>query len=1136
MSTSKTRIGRLCALLFATVLALSTISPALAFPPTPVTGADSAYGPDAVPAGISVEGVTPASLRTANRTIQTGVKAQVQALAALGDTQVRVSVLLTTTPLASLSKDMTADQRVTHAAAAQALREAVIADVEAAGGIILGRFTTLANGFTAVMSGREAARLATRPEVVRVSQVRDYELDLSETVPWIGGETLQNLGLTGKGVNVAVLDSGIDFTHRSMGGPGTREAWEAAYFGDDPTCLTGRETTCANRKPADPAFFGPNAPKVKGGYDWVGETWVRGLIEEPDINPIPADNTGGRDGTHGTHVADIIAGLGYPAGAGYPAKGPGMAPEANLWSFKVCSSLSTACSGVALLNAMDDAADLDNNPATVDPADIINMSLGSIYGQPEDDLSYFTNQAVAYGIIVVASAGNSGDKPYVAGSPSVADGAISVAQTTVPSAKQFILSVEQPAAISGTLKSAVFQPWSVPLSVSGAISGSLQYGNADGSNRLGCDPFTDDLTGKIVLMDRGVCAFSIKGANASAAGALMGIIGLVAPGDPFEGGYGGGAVTIPVFMISQAESNKLKSGLAQGVIISAGPDKFIGMADSMVGSSSRGPTWNNKIKPDIGAPGASVSAISGSGSGSGPFGGTSGAAPMVSGAAALLKGFFEQGAGMQQADGGGFSWFPQMYRALLMNTAKTAIYLDGAMQAGGGGTLAPITRIGAGQVDVAKAYMSRLVAWDSTDTNPLKWTGSISFGYQPVTDTYVATRILTVRNLSPFSQGIRVSSVFRYANDVGKGVTITLPIQSALIPGRGEIQVPVQLEINAAGLRAWGLNKGSRGANGPLFTTQEVDGYVKIETCTGSTCTSAITVPWQVLPKAVADINVTGTNQTVILENVAPAAASNTEVFALVDRSANLYNYMVGSCVLPGGGPGCQMSAVDLKEVGVRDWLWDSNNDGTPESYVEFGLTVYDWPYRAGQYPVEFDIYVDANRDGNTDYIVFNADVALNGSDGRNAVFVYNMATKQSSVYFYTDSDFNTQNWILTVPAAAIGLVPGRQFNFYVLAFDAYFGGGVWDCSPFAGGRCGTAAHTYTVGRPRFDVGEANLSLTIPPQDQAELAFTRPAGGFQASPSQIGFLFMHRKAPIGRESSTYLPTPWLFFVPTVISE
>ncbi len=1075
-------------------------------------------------------------LRAASRIVDVGVPPHVQALAAFGDAPVRVSVLLKTTPLAAVSKDMTADQRVDYAIAAQALREAVIADVEAAGGIVIGRFTTLANGFTAVMSGREAARLAMRPEVMRVSQVRDYELDLSETVPWVGGETLQSLGLTGRGIDVAVLDSGIDFTHRAMGGPGTREAWEAAYFGADPSCTTGQEATCANRKPADPALFGPNAPKVKGGYDWVGETWVSGLIENPDINPIPADNTGGRDGTHGTHVADIIAGLGYPAGSGYPAKGPGMAPEANLWSFKVCSSLSTACSGVALLNAMDDAADLDNNPATVDPADVINMSLGSIYGQPEDDLTFFTNQAVAYGIIVVASAGNSGDKPYVVGSPSIADGAISVAQTTVPSAKQFLLYVEQPAAISGTLKSAVFQPWSVPLSVSGAISGSLQYGNADGTNKLGCDPFNDDLTGKIVLMDRGACAFSVKGANASAANALMGIIGLVAPGDPFEGGYGGGTVTIPVFMISQAESNKLKSGLAQGVIISAGPDRFIGLADSMVGSSSRGPAWNNTIKPDIGAPGASVSAISGSGSGSGPFGGTSGAAPMVSGAAALLKGFFGQPAGMQQADGGGFSWSPQMYRALLMNTAKTAIYLDGATSAGGGGTLAPITRIGAGQLDVAKAYMSRLVAWDSTEADPLKWTGSLSFGYQPVTETYVATRTLTVQNLSPFGQGIRVSSTFRYADDAGKGVTVTPLVTSAFIPAKGTIQVPVRLQVNAADLRAWGLNKGSRGANGPLLTTQEVDGYVRIETCTGGTCTSAITLPWHVLPKAAADINVTGTNQTVTLENVAPVAASDTEVFALVERSADLYHYTVGSCALSGSGPGCNSSPVDLKEVGVRDWLWDSNGDGTPESYVEFGLTVYDQPYRAGQYPVEFDIYVDADRNGTSDYIVFNADLALNGSDGRNAVFVYNVATKQSSAYFFTDSDFNTQNWILTVPAAAIGLAPGQQFDFYVLAFDAYFGGRPWDCSPFAGGQCGTAVHTYTVGRPRFDVGAANLSPTIPPRSQVDLAFTRPAGGFQASPSQIGFLFLHRQAPISRESSVYLPTPWLLFVPMVVSE
>ena len=58
----------------------------------------------------------------------------------------------------------------------------------------------------------------------------------------------------------------------------------------------------------------------------------------------------------------------------------------------------------------------------------------------------------------------------------------------------------------------------------------------------------------------------------------------------------------------------------------------------MVGSSSRGPQHESTtlIKPEIGAPGASVSAIDGTGTGEGPFGGTSGAAPMVTGSAALL--------------------------------------------------------------------------------------------------------------------------------------------------------------------------------------------------------------------------------------------------------------------------------------------------------------------------------------------------------------------------------------------------------------------------------------------------------------------------------------------------------------------
>ena len=81
----------------------------------------------------------------------------------------------------------------------------------------------------------------------------------------------------------------------------------------------------------------------------------------------------------------------------------------------------------------------------------------------------------------------------------------------------------------------------------------------------------------------------------------------------------------------------------------------------MVGSSSRGPSnLGNLLKPEIGAPGASVSAVAGTGTGTEPFGGTSGAAPMVSGAAALLQGAFP-------------SRSPLEIKAVLMNTAETDI-------------------------------------------------------------------------------------------------------------------------------------------------------------------------------------------------------------------------------------------------------------------------------------------------------------------------------------------------------------------------------------------------------------------------------------------------------------------------------
>ncbi len=505
-------------------------------------------------------------------------------------------------------------------------------------------------------------QLAQDPRVVRIAPVANYEMSLFETVPYIGASAVQALGFDGKGIKVAVLDSGIDYTHAALGGSGN----PADFAANNPDII-------------EKGTF-PTA-KVVAGYDFVGSNWPN-TPELPDPDPLDAGPGGG----HGTHVAHIIGGFG------------GVAPGVALYAVKVCSSITTGCSGIALIQGMDYAADPNGDGKYKDRVDLINMSLGSDYGQPyDDDLSAAVNNATKLGILTVASAGNGSDKPYVAGTPASAATALSVAQTSVPSAFLPLMQVTAPASIVGQYP-AIFQPWSAPLTA--AIQAPVQYGNGANGNLNGCAAFTPgSLAGKIVLVDRGACNFTLKIKNIGDGGGLIGIIGLIAPGDPFEGGDGGERpITIPGYMISQANANKLKSGLPN-TVVRFDPAVGIPLAGTIVGSSSRGPQHEDTtlIKPEIGAPGASVSAIYGTGTVQGPFGGTSGAAPMVTGSAALLLQAFggtkatPQGTPPGIAIGHGLK--PIEVKALLMNNAETNIINDALTDA-----LTPISRIGGGEV------------------------------------------------------------------------------------------------------------------------------------------------------------------------------------------------------------------------------------------------------------------------------------------------------------------------------------------------------------------------------------------------------------------------------------------------------
>src|SRR5882724_4909599 len=374
---------------------------------------------------------------------------------------------------------LTKAQQRAHVAGLSQKQDDLMRAVGGMGGRELSRLSKSLNAVILKVDASRIPAIAALPNVVSIRPVLNYKLDLSETVPYIGAKAVQAAGFDGSGVTVAVIDSGIDYTHKEFGGPGTPEAYAAAY---------GADTNDVKNTTTDGLF--PTA-KVIGGFDFVGEAWPGGDLKS---DPDPIDFEG-----HGTHVSDIIGGS------------SGVAPGVKLFACKACSAVSTSCSGVALLQAMDFALDPNGDGDISDAVDVINMSLGSDYGQKEDDLTQASENAVRAGVVVVTAAGNGANKVYNVSSPSIGPGVISVAQTQVPSAKFFPLVVNSPAAIAGRYNNTATVDWApigngftgdVAIVGRGCPAGSISRTNQD-------DPYTANPAGKVALIDRGACAVSL---------------------------------------------------------------------------------------------------------------------------------------------------------------------------------------------------------------------------------------------------------------------------------------------------------------------------------------------------------------------------------------------------------------------------------------------------------------------------------------------------------------------------------------------------------------------------------------------------------------------------------------------------
>ena len=372
---------------------------------------------------------------------------------------------------------------------------------------------------------------------------------------------MRNQGIDGTGVKVGVLDSGIDYTHANLGGPGTAEAYN--------TCNARQHRPRPDRHLRD--ALRPDRAQGQGRLPTSSARTGRTPPVQPDPNPIDFEG-------HGTHVSDIIG------GRSADGTHKGIAPGVDLYALKVCSSVSTACSGVGILEAIDWAMDPNGDGDISDALDIINLSLGSAYGQEQDDSTVAIDNAVRAGIVAVISAGNGADRPFIVGSPSTAARAISVAQTALPDDKLQTIATDK----GITVRNSKLQTWSP-----GADRDDHRPAGHAERARSGARPadFAAFPAGAVALIARGTCNASLKSQNAQAAGASAVIIYNNVPGDPPDFSFGGGdPVTIPTYTISQADGQTLPppSRPAPSRSPSTRPTTT-SLTNTVVGTSSRGP-------------------------------------------------------------------------------------------------------------------------------------------------------------------------------------------------------------------------------------------------------------------------------------------------------------------------------------------------------------------------------------------------------------------------------------------------------------------------------------------------------------------------------------------------------------------
>ncbi len=580
--------------------------------------------------------------------------------------------------------------------ALDALESSLISNFGQEEGFGLGfRYTVATTGLSVTTQFGNKAAIAALPGVERVYVAPTFEVQASDTetmtnnaTGMIGADQMNQTGYTGKGMKIAIVDTGIVVDHPSFGA-----------LSDDK--LTDTSMT---KEFVDSVWNQLNAHKTTRRNAAYYNSKLPFIFNYATLDFDVSHQTAQHD--HGTHVAGIAA-----ANKIDSTSVVGVAPDAQLIVMQVFNT-SGGANWDTIMAALEDCVHLN--------VDAINLSLGSAAGFTDNDaqLTTILNRFKDTDIQVLIAAGNDTNNGYMnrtgtnlskatepdnalIASPATASAAMAVASADNDGAELLYFEVDG--------KKIGFSDTAV-TSQTGFLSKfknqELEFVAVSGNGEA--KDYTNlDVKGKVAVVSRGVTSFQDKQAAAKEAGAVACIVYNNEPGT-FSMVISDGNGHIPCISVYRSDGEYLKNKNTGKLKVCNGDTVGVRMDKSMSSFSSWGVTPDLKLKPEVTGVGGSVYSTRDTtigGSNYGEMSGTSMAAPQVTGAMAVLTQYLRQTHNYKESE------LRKVAANLMMSTASQM--MDGDVE------YSPRNQ-GAGLVDLAGAVKAGayLSSPDTTENRP----------------------------------------------------------------------------------------------------------------------------------------------------------------------------------------------------------------------------------------------------------------------------------------------------------------------------------------------------------------------------------------------------------------------------------